>query len=116
MEKTFQQQLYDLENAARKFIVDKLDEVGEIILFDEKQVFKFDDEEDELLWELPTQNFIGKYNTNYDYKIIKLYKEEKSYYATGRNYEDATQYYEFDLFTGIDTDVMVYMADLINNL
>ena len=109
---TFQQQLYAVENAARKNITDKLDEVTEVILFDITAEHDIDDEN---FSELPTQSYEGKHETIYYYKIIKVYKEDGHYFAHGVDEDNKLQYYDFNLFESLDATVLAEIADLLNN-
>ena len=108
---SFVQDIYEIENKARRFICDRLDKETEIILLnpiDENNIYDSDE-----LAELPQQIYVGKYEQCYFSHIVKLYKEDDQYYAKGFEQENG-EFYDFNLFESIDSFVLAELADFIN--
>lgn len=109
----FQEQIYAVENAARKVITEKLDEVNKIVFYDESQDRDIADEDP--LYDLPAQHSVDKYDKDSCYRIIKIYKGEEGYFATGLCDDSFTELrYEFNLFEDVDSTVIAEIADLLN--
>lgn len=105
---SFTQDIYEVENRARKYICDKLDEMGEIDFATPEQVF----EDDEEVWDLPIQYKMGKHGDD-SYRIIRVYKDDEGYFAHGIMTDDDSSTYELGILYDLDTTVMAELADII---
>ena len=110
---SFSEQLYKVGKDALEFIKQTLDERSEIIFYDTSKEREFDEEDD--LYQQPTEAYVGKHNDTYYYHITKIYKEDGKYYASGLDDDETDETMEFNI-SELSTDVIIQIADKIAEL
>lgn len=106
----FTEEIYAVENRARKCICDKLDEVEEIVLWT-REMFVDEEETQDALVNIPTQPWQDDYTT-YWYRLIRIYKDNEGYFAEGFD-EQNDLTYDLNLFEEVDAFQMAELADII---
>lgn len=109
---TYTDEVYSIAKKAKDFIAEYLDKNYEYILleFDEEEGYEVD-----LFFDLPQQLYIGKYEQVYYYGIVKVYKENESYWCLGYELDNSSEYI-FSLYDEIDEMTACEIADFIKKM
>ncbi len=107
---TFTEEYYELENRARGFICEKLDEKNEIIFYNIEE----DDYTDEF-YDLPSQLVESRHRTAFHYYIFKIFKHEEEYFVRGYENEEG-DVEDFNLFKEVDCFNIVIIADKLKEI
>lgn len=106
---TYIKDFHDSIARAENDIKRELDIVKEVIFWEEE-----DDDEDEL-FELPTQVETSRHGFSLFYRIIKVFKDNEGYFAQGIEKENGDTE-DFEIGTGaLDGVVTLEIADFINS-